>query len=125
MPLSNTNLDVQREALTQEARAISSELNGIRFSDIAPPDLEAERHAREHLDAADEDDRDMDIELGEEVGKKRKMESLEDAMARMGAGSISSEDRKGRPTAEDVIELTSRLKVLSEKLGLPGALPAS
>ena len=118
LPLPDPDANVDREELTQEARAIASELSEIRFSDIAPRDLEAEQHAREHLEAADEDDREMDVELGEEVQSKRDMESLEDAMARMGAGSMSAEDRKGRPTAEDVVKLTGRLRTLSEKLGL-------
>jgi len=110
---------VDRDALTQEARDIASSLNDVRFSDIAPPDLEAEQHAREHLESANPDDQDVVVDLGEEVGSKRQMESLEDAMARMGAGGPSSEDRKGRPTAEDVVVLTTRLKALAEKLGLP------
>lgn len=108
-----------RDALIQDARAIVSELNDIRFSDIAPPDLEAEQHAREHLEGTNADDREMEIDLGEEVTQKRRIESLEDAMARMGAGSVSADERKSRPTPEDVVKLTARLKSLSEKLGIP------
>lgn len=120
VPIStSTSNSVDRDALTREARAIAASLNNIRFSDIAPPDLEAEQHAREHLEAAAEDDREMDVDLGEEVGNKRKIESLEDAMARMGAGSMSAEEKKGRPTPEDVVKLTSRLRALSDSMAVP------
>lgn len=109
---------IDREALTYEARAIAASLNDVRFSDIAPPDLEAEQHAREHLEAAD-DDNDDGVDMGEEVGEQRKIESLEDAMARMGAGTISAEEKKGRPTMQDVVHLTSRLRALADALGVP------
>ncbi|KAH8097032.1 hypothetical protein BXZ70DRAFT_1000979 [Cristinia sonorae] len=118
-PLPGLTSDSNRDALVQEARYINSELSEIRFSDVVPPDLEAIAHAREHLEAANEDDRSMDIELGEEVESKRKMESLEDAMAKMGAGSITAEVKKGRPKPDDVVRLRGRLTQLSEKLGVP------
>ncbi|THH29252.1 hypothetical protein EUX98_g4944 [Antrodiella citrinella] len=117
--LPRPGLNVIRDSLIQEARAIASGLNEVRFSDVAPPDLEAVQHAREHFEAVNEEDRDMDVELGEKVEGKRQMESLEDAMARMGAGSMASEDKRGRPTREDVVVLTTRLKALAEKLELP------
>ncbi|KAF7297305.1 Yae1-N domain-containing protein [Mycena indigotica] len=44
-----------KDALLAEAREISASLADVRFSDIAPRDLEAEAHAREHL-ALDNDD---------------------------------------------------------------------
>ncbi|EGN98029.1 hypothetical protein SERLA73DRAFT_26694, partial [Serpula lacrymans var. lacrymans S7.3] len=56
-----------------EAREIAAALANIRFSDIAPPDLEAEQHAREHLDKDD-----LPLGAGEESEQKRKLESLED-----------------------------------------------
>ncbi|EEB93318.1 hypothetical protein MPER_08043 [Moniliophthora perniciosa FA553] len=56
-----------------EARTIASQLSNIRFSDIAPRDLEAEAHAREHLETDGED-----MDENEEVADKRKMEGLED-----------------------------------------------
>ncbi|KAF8999195.1 hypothetical protein BDZ89DRAFT_1051351 [Hymenopellis radicata] len=37
-------------ALLDDARSISSALANVRFSDIAPRDLEAEEHARQHLE---------------------------------------------------------------------------
>ncbi|KAI0797255.1 hypothetical protein BC629DRAFT_1258943, partial [Irpex lacteus] len=40
----------EQHNLLLEARNISAELNDIRFSDIVPPDLEAEQHEREHLE---------------------------------------------------------------------------
>ncbi|KAL4247481.1 Protein YAE1 [Abortiporus biennis] len=108
-----------RGELVEEARVLMSSLNDIRFSDIAPPDLQAEQHAREHLESADEDDRDMDIEFGEELSSKREMESLEDLMNRMGAGPSS---KQGRPTA-DVTKLTEKLASLSSRMGLSLPLP--
>lgn len=107
-----------RETLVQEARAIASELGNIRFTDIAPPDLEAERHAREHLEDRADDDGDDDIVLNEELQEKREMESLEDMMARISAGAIPATDRKGRPTAADVTALSVRLKTLAGRLNM-------
>lgn len=115
----------ERNNLATEARDISSRLNEIRFSDIAPPDLDAEQHAREHLDSAEGDDRDMDIDLSDELTSKREVESLEDMMNRMGAGSLSAAEKKGRPTTEDVAQLAERLVNLANRLGLSMPLPAS
>ncbi|OBZ68798.1 hypothetical protein A0H81_11369 [Grifola frondosa] len=80
--------ELGQEDLLREARDIVSQLSNVRFSDIAPPDLEAQRHAREHLESVMEDDNEgMDFEVPEEVAEKRKMEKLEDMIAQMGAGS--------------------------------------
>ena len=65
-----------KEELLREARAISSDLAEIRFSDIAPPDLQAEQHAREHLESADAEERDFEVEMSDEVKQKRDLESL-------------------------------------------------
>ncbi|CAL1709047.1 unnamed protein product [Somion occarium] len=92
-----------REQFLQEARLISMELAELRFSDVAPPDLQAEQHAREHLESADVDDRDFDVEMNEEVKQKRDVEGLEDLMTRMGA--------------------VDRLKSLAGSLGIPLPLP--
>lgn len=108
-----------REELLTEAGAISSGLAEIRFSDIVPPDLQAEQHAREHLESADEDDRDFDIEMSEEVKQKRDLEGLEDMLTRMGAGTISSAEAKSRPTRNDVEKLETRLTALLGTLSLP------
>ncbi|KIP08018.1 hypothetical protein PHLGIDRAFT_393337 [Phlebiopsis gigantea 11061_1 CR5-6] len=103
--------------LLGEARAISGALGDVRFSDIAPPDLEAEMHAREHLgeDAAD-------VVTSEELQEKKDMESLEDLMNRMGAGS-SSRGQEKRATMDDVKSLQTRLSVLAQTLGLSLPLP--
>ncbi|KAK0476070.1 hypothetical protein IW261DRAFT_1339996 [Armillaria novae-zelandiae] len=93
----------------QEARRISSALSSIRFSDIAPRDLEAEQHAREHLeDGAPEP---------EEIEEKRKIEDLEDMLNRLSAGKNITVD-EGRPTLEDLQKLKERLKALMEKSSL-------
>lgn len=49
----------EERSLAIEARDIVSQLSSIRFTDIAPRDLEAEEHARQHL----EDDKSgLDVE---------------------------------------------------------------
>lgn len=116
LPIAET-----RESLLQEAKQISSLLNDIRFSDIVPPDLEAEQHAREHLQSTNDDDNDdIDIDLGEEITHKRGMENLEDMLTRMSAGNSSTDTamKKGRPTMEDVRALSDRLSVLAGVVGL-------
>ncbi|KAK0236914.1 hypothetical protein EDD85DRAFT_907735 [Armillaria nabsnona] len=90
----------------EEARSISSALSSIRFSDIAPRDLEAEEHAREHLEDG-----------VEEIEEKRKFEDLEDMLSRLSAGESITVD-EGRPTLEDLQQLKERLKTLMERLGL-------
>lgn len=83
-----------------EARDIALNLGNIRFSDLAPRDLEAEEHAREH------------IEEDEELAEKRKMEELEDMLAQLNSA------KHGRPTSKDLDKLKGSLQVLCEKLGL-------
>ena len=111
-----------KEELLREARAISSDLAEIRFSDIAPPDLQAEQHAREHLESADAEERDFEVEMSDEVKQKRDLENLEDMMTRMGAGATTSAVDKTRPTMSDVEKLAGRLTVLLLSLGLPSPI---
>lgn len=82
----------------EELRSISSVLSAIRFSDIAPPDLEAEQHAREHLDL---DDRTV----------------VENTPS--GTETVPRKSQK----MEDVAKLKERLALLTTKLGLPRILP--
>lgn len=110
-----------RPTVSQEVRAISLELNRIRFSDIAPPDLEAEQHAREHLEAAGADG-DNEIVSNEEVQLKRDVEGLEDMMNRMSADTVQASQLPQRPTAEDVSKLAGRLQALAGTLGF--SIPA-
>ncbi|PBK71850.1 hypothetical protein ARMSODRAFT_882865 [Armillaria solidipes] len=93
----------------EEARSISSALSSIRFSDIAPRDLEAEEHAREHLEDG--------VSEPEEIEEKRKIEDLEDMLNRLSAGKSIKAD-EGRPTLEDLQQLKERLKTLMERLSL-------
>ena len=113
-----TTTQVDHAALVNEARVIASELSNIRFTDVAPPDLEAEQHAREHLEADDPMDDDRDGVGDEGPQQKREMESLEDMMDRITAGAVSKSDRTGRPTLEDVKRLGARLEVLAGKVGV-------
>ena len=97
--------------MQQEAREISAQLGNVRFSDIEPRDLEAEQHAREHLEMEPEEI------LGEEIGERRMMEGMEDMLARLstsaGGGGV-----QGRPTQEDVLKLRVQLEALAGRLGL-------
>ncbi|KAG1749310.1 hypothetical protein EDB19DRAFT_1681964 [Suillus lakei] len=98
-------------ALTM-ARDISSSLAGVRFSDVAPVDHEAEQHAREHLDASDDP-----IGQSEELLQKKEMEGLEDMLQRLTA-CATSRPSQGRPTREDVVRLKEGILALSGQLGL-------
>ncbi|KAF8875217.1 hypothetical protein CPB84DRAFT_1689704 [Gymnopilus junonius] len=101
----------QRQALLVEAQDIASQLARVRFSDIVPRDLEAEQHAREHLEKEDGADE------NEETARRREMEGIEDMLANLGA-SGKAKDTSGRPTVDDVHALRDRLAVLAERLGL-------
>ena len=111
---SSAGLDA-RPALVQEARAVVSDLNNIRFSDIAPPDLEAEQHAREHFEAEGAA-RDEEVVRNEELQLKRDVEGLEDMMKGLSAGSVQPAQVSQRPTREDVTKLVARLRALSSAL---------
>lgn len=102
--------------LLREAREISAQLGNVRFSDIQPRDLEAEQHAREHLEMEPEE------MLGEEIGERRRMEGIEDMLARLststGGWGNGNGQTQGRPTQEVVRELRVRLEALAGRLGL-------
>jgi hypothetical protein len=111
---ASVNLDL--DVMTREAREIAAQLGNVRFSDIEPRDLEAEQHAREHLDMEPEEI------LGEEVmERRRRREGMEDMFARLGAGmdtTTSNGQAQRRPTWEDVQRLKVRLEALCVQLGL-------
>ncbi|TFY82846.1 hypothetical protein EWM64_g1168 [Hericium alpestre] len=95
------------EAQLAETREIAEKLAEVRFSDIAPRDLEAEQHAREHLqDGAEE------LDENDELAEKRRVEQLEDMMNQLTAGAGGSQGGKSRPTVEDVQMLKARLEGL-------------
>ncbi len=110
-----------------EVRDIAAALANVRFSDIAPPDLEAIAHAREHLESSNSMDADEDAadltdpaKLNEEIKDKRDVESLEDLMAQMGAPGTTSGAAPAptRPTANDVARIKERLMGIAQGLGL-------
>ncbi|KAI0042388.1 hypothetical protein FA95DRAFT_1575764 [Auriscalpium vulgare] len=111
-PPAESSLSLERQI--EEARAIVTALAPVRLADIAPRDVEAEQHAKEHL-AADADDDAMDD--NEELAEKRRTEQLEDMMRSLdGAGSgRPAEQRIG---VEGVRELKVRLEVLCAAIGL-------
>ncbi|EED82301.1 predicted protein [Postia placenta Mad-698-R] len=106
-----------QQDLIQELRDISSELSRIRLSDIAPRDLEAERHAREHDIEGNTNGDEMDLELTEELKEKKDMEKLEDLMMQLNPEPASTSSAK-RPTMDDVRRLKERLAALSVRLQL-------
>ncbi|KAJ3709603.1 hypothetical protein C8R42DRAFT_598367 [Lentinula raphanica] len=94
------------ESTLIEVRSIASQLSNIRFADIAPRDLEAEEHAREHLEMVDED---AEMQENEELAQKRAMEGLEDMLASLGSGpDPHSPAQQRKPTMEDVGTLKER-----------------
>jgi hypothetical protein len=102
----------EQESLA-EARDIAVALANIRFTDIAPRDLDAEEHARQHLESED-----ADMEVKEELSEKRDLERIEDMLAKLTAGTSAGAHDKGRPNSDDVQKLYGRLKTLSEQLDL-------
>ncbi|KIK64915.1 hypothetical protein GYMLUDRAFT_160114 [Collybiopsis luxurians FD-317 M1] len=108
----NGGMRVQDEALLAEAQSISSQLSKIRFSEVAPRDLEAEAHAREHLGEDDE------MEENEELAEKRKMEGLEDMLNRMSAGVDPAPTEEPKLTMEDVQKLKTRILSVCATIGV-------
>ncbi|KIY66919.1 hypothetical protein CYLTODRAFT_437252 [Cylindrobasidium torrendii FP15055 ss-10] len=98
--------------LLDEARTISTALNSVRFADIAPRDLEAEEHARQHLETEGEE-----VDVPEEIDDKRKMEGLEDMLNKLSSGALNPADHS-RPTMADVTKLKTRLENLVLESGL-------
>ena len=96
----------------QEAREIVAQLGGVRLSDIEPHDLEAEQHAREHLEM------EPDEMVGEEVMERRKMERMQDMLASLSASGEVDLEAQARPTSEDVKKWEARLGALGTQLGL-------
>lgn len=84
----------------EELRSISRLLSVIQFSDMAPRDLDAEQHAKEHLDVGD-------------------LAVVESTLPE--TGTVSRESR----TMGDVAKLRERLALLGAELGLPVDPPTS
>ncbi|KAJ3510581.1 hypothetical protein NLJ89_g4593 [Agrocybe chaxingu] len=99
--------------LVDEAQDISSQLSRIRFTDIMPRDVEAEEHARQHLEAEG-----VELDENEEIAAKHDVEGLEDMLANLTAGNGISNSSSDRPTMEDIYALKTRLAWLGERLHL-------
>ena len=106
---SSTTMN-EKESTQAEAQEISSQLSKIRFSDIMPRDLEAEEHARQHLEEGDE------IKVHEKIAATRDIEGIEDMLANLAAGTNFTGTT--RPSVDDVHILKDRLKILSDRLNL-------
>ncbi|KDR78291.1 hypothetical protein GALMADRAFT_1311677 [Galerina marginata CBS 339.88] len=103
----------ERSQMIAEAQDISFQLSRIRFSDIMPRDIEAEDHAREHLEAKGEE-----LDPNEEIAARRDMEGIEDMLANLSSGNGKTKNGSSRPTIEDLQTLKSRLNLLSGRLEL-------
>jgi hypothetical protein len=99
----------------EEARTINSALSAIRLSDIAPPDLEAEAHAREHHARTGEPDEDMDV-LDGPLKDKADAEMLEDMFNTLSTSTTAT--KSARPTNADVHVLRARLETLCLSMGV-------
>lgn len=111
---SQSNADAMSSYIS-EARDIATRLADVRFSDIAPRDLEAEQHAREHLQSYGEE-----LDENEDITEKRQVEQLEDMMNQLTAGTGPAAVMNGhkRPGMEDVKALRSRLEALGIVTGV-------
>ena len=106
--LRSSTIVNEKESTQAEAREISSQLLKIRFSDIMPRDLEAEEHARQHLEEG------VEIDVHEKIAATRDIEGIEDMLANLGTNFVGTT----RPSVDDVRILKNRLKVLSDRLNL-------
>ncbi|KAJ3869360.1 hypothetical protein EV359DRAFT_76770 [Lentinula novae-zelandiae] len=113
---SSENLPGGESTLT-EARSIAFQLSKIHFSEIAPRDLEAEAHAREHSEM---DEEDAGMEESEELAEKRQMEGLEDMLKRLNSGGVDTHpaDQYQKFTLEDVQVLRQRIISLCTMIGI-------
>lgn len=114
--LGATSAEDVTSGLLAEARDIAAKLAEVRFTDIAPRDIEAEQHAREHLETYGVEDEEMEV-VAEELQAKRGMERLEDLLSGMSTGE-DGERKANRPGVEDVRRLEGRLDALIGTLGL-------
>ena len=76
-----------------------------------PRDLEAEEHARQHLE-----EEGVEIDVHEKIAEKRDMEHIEDMLANLAAGANFTDNV--RPSINDVRILKGRLKILADHLDL-------
>ncbi|KAF9495555.1 hypothetical protein BDN71DRAFT_1447472 [Pleurotus eryngii] len=111
--------NVDLEQMLSSARHIASSLSKVRFTDIAPRDLEAEEHTREHLDAEG-----IDMEQNPDLEEKRAMEGLEDLLSSMTTSGGPSQAGPTRPTIEDVRSLKEQLQTIARcvQLDIPNDL---
>lgn len=104
----STSMDKSKFDLA-EAQDIARRLVGIQFSDINPRDLEAEEHARQHLES----------EGGDVVnaGNRSNYERMEELERKLPANPSAEAlvTLSGRPTVQD---LEKRLETLCHGLGL-------
>jgi hypothetical protein len=102
-----------RDAARAEVHEIAAQLARVRFSDIVPRDLDAEAHARQHMEADG-----TPLAVHDEIAAKRDVEGMEDMLADMTAGNGKARGATMRPTMDDVRALGVRLSALSQSIGL-------
>ena len=112
--LQSSGLNAENKKMLEEVQDISTQLSRVRFSDVMPRDLEAEAHAREHLETEGEK-----LDEHEDLAAKRDVEALEDMLANLGAGnSTGQSSAKRRPTMGDIKTLRMRLEMMCNHLKL-------
>jgi hypothetical protein len=82
----------------------------FRVAELAGPDLEAEKHAREHGE---------DVSLPQEIQDQRDMDSLQDSLDAMSGQSanVASTGKKATPL-EDLQRCKTELQALLQQCGL-------
>lgn len=100
----------QRTVLTEQARELVRKLGKFRVADLAGPDLEAEKHAREHGE---------DVTLPQEIQDQRDMDSLQDSLDDMtGQSSEVSQKDDGTTAFAELQKCKQELEALLQQCGL-------
>lgn len=101
------------EETTSTAREIVRRLGKLKVQDVAPKDLEAEAHAREHGE---------EVEVPAELAEKREMQGLEHQLQAMGSG-ITNEQQEWPSGQQEVQQCRAQLQTLLGQFGLQQLLP--
>ncbi|KAF8147679.1 hypothetical protein B0H34DRAFT_785794 [Crassisporium funariophilum] len=111
--LNSSAVGDDQESIMPDIQDIAGQLSKIRFSDIMPRDVEAEEHARQHLE-----EEGVEIDIHEKIAAKRDIEGLEDMLANLTSGTNLAGSNNGRPSMDDLDVLKTRLIGISRRLDL-------
>jgi hypothetical protein len=96
-----------------EVRLITSLLADIRFADVAPRDVDAEEHARQHSKGVG-----GQSVVNEGVDAETRVDRPQDIQPQPIVGTSSAETQSDRPTMDNVSQLKKQLEDLTRRLGL-------